>query len=460
MGGLTAALRLAQTGWRVEVLEARASAGGLASGFELEGFPFDGGPYILLDRPGLEWAFRAVGMDLDACLTLKRIGSVYTVETPGGERCTFYSDLGKTADSFEHTWPGSGERYRKFVAQTGAMHERLAPLQHISHPGPGQLLKVGAWRDAPFLLRSLGDNLARTGLPEAVRNAIGIWTHIAGQSLAEAPSPLAFVPSLIHGAGAFYPLEGIGAIPRVLAAAAERAGVAFRYVSRVSAIRSEGGAATGVTLDSGEFLAADVVVSNCSGIATGLELAGDATSTGGRAYLAGLPLQSPGVCAYLAVRGTPQPPYLRFLLPDSGELCRAFIQPGVMDPTLECDAWYPARLMSPMRHGEAERLGPDGQRAYLERILEETWWRKGLDDVRVLAARTPTDWGAEFHLYRNSMNPVMTARFMREGRLPHRSPYLRGLYLAGSSTHPGQWVSFCAISGVLAAQEIANDFPA
>jgi phytoene dehydrogenase-like protein len=47
---------------------------------------------------------------------------------------------------------------------------------------------------------------------------------------------------------------------------------------------------------------------------------------------------------------------------------------------------------------------------------------------------------------------------MRAGRLAHRSPYVRGLYLAGSSTHPGQWVSFCAVSGILAADRLREDF--
>ena len=55
------------------------------------------------------------------------------------------------------------------------------------------------------------------------------------------------------------------------------------------------------------------------------------------------------------------------------------------------------------------------------------------------------------------MNPVMTALLMRAGRLAHRSPWLRGLYLAGSATLPGQWVSFCAISGVLAADRVRFD---
>jgi len=129
-----------------------------------------------------------------------------------------------------------------------------------------------------------------------------------------------------------------------------------------------------------------------------------------------------------------------------------------MDSSLERDGWYPARLMSPMRYEEAKSVGPSGQRAHMNAILDETWWRKDLDEVRVLATRTPEEWGEEFFLYRNGMNPVMTAQFMREGRLPHRSPHLRGLYLAGSSTHPGQWVSFCAISGIVAAEMIAKDF--
>jgi phytoene dehydrogenase-like protein len=110
-----------------------------------------------------------------------------------------------------------------------------------------------------------------------------------------------------------------------------------------------------------------------------------------------------------------------------------------------------------MDHAEAERLGRDGQQQYLDRIVEEPWWRENVGDFRVLATRTPVQWGSEFHLYRDSMNPVMTARFMRAGRFAHRSPYVRGLYLAGSSTHPGQWVSFCAISGVLAADAVIED---
>jgi phytoene desaturase len=457
MGGLTAALRLAREGFRVQVLEARGEPGGLASGLELDGFAFDAGPYILLDVPGLERAFRAVGLKLAEHVSLYPLDPTYTVESGEGVTCRFLADKDETAAGFERLWPGSGARYRRFVDETLQTYRRLDPLRHISRPGPTDLIRVGAWRDAPFLLRSLGAVLDATGLPPPVRDAIAIWTHIAGQQTDDAPSPLAFVPALTHSVGAFTPQGGIAVLPRALAQAAVAAGVAFRYHTRVRAIRSEGGRVRGVETYEGAFLPANAIVSNASGVGTYLELL-DATPPSARDGLKRLPLQSPGVCAYLAVRGAMESPYLRFRLPGGGELCRLLIRPGVLDAGLEQNGWWPARLMAPMRYEQAERGGPAGQRAYLDHLLGEDWWRDGIAEFHVLATRTPAEWGAAFHLYRESMNPVMTARFMRAGRLAHRSPYARGLYLAGSATHPGQWVSFCALSGVMAADQLREDF--
>jgi phytoene dehydrogenase-like protein len=130
----------------------------------------------------------------------------------------------------------------------------------------------------------------------------------------------------------------------------------------------------------------------------------------------------------------------------------------VLNPEEKNGEWYPARLLGPMDHAKAQGMGPQGQADYLEKLLEEKWWQEGIGEYRVLARRTPAKWASEYSLARGSMNPVMTAKFMREGRLAHRSPDLRGLYLAGSATHPGQWVSFCAISGVLAADCVRKDF--
>jgi phytoene dehydrogenase-like protein len=456
MGGLAAAARLAQRGLRVRVFEASAGPGGLASGLELDGLPFDAGPYILLDRLGLEWAFEQLGLDLSRLVTLKRIEHVYRVSAQlNGEfeqPVEIHAEVNRTADNFERVWPGTGTRYRRFIQTTRRIHERLRPLLFAT-PSAAALLRSGAVINANFLLRSLGSVLRQTGLPEPIVKALGIWTHVAAQKLDEAPSPLALVPALIHSVGAFYPVEGIGAIPKHLEAAARAAGVEFHYGVKVRKIRCEDNCAVGLETSEGEFHPADAVLSNYNGVGSYLELLDAPKSVSAR--LRRLPLQSPGVCAYLAVNKASPDFYLRFVLPGAGS-CRLLVSPSALAPEIGRDGWWPARLIAPMPYSVSER-GLSAQREFLDGVLAEPWWCELVGEYRVLATRIPAQWGERHNLYRESMNPVMTGHFMRAGRIAHRSPWIKRLYLAGSSTHPGQWVSFCAISGILAADKIGED---
>jgi len=457
MGGLAAALALARHGFRVVVIEARPEVGGLASSFTCAGLRYDAGPYILLDRPGLEWAFRAVGLSLDEHVSLRRVDDLYEVTLADGTCVRFFHDLDTTAAGIDSLWPGAGQRYKAFVQSISKTYERMFPLLHSAPAGLRGLLRAGAWRDVPFLLRPLAAVLARAGLPTGLAAAVGIWTHVAGQTPGAAPSPMAFVAALIHTVGANYPMGGMGTIPGALERAAAEAGVEFRFGTKVTAIRCQNGRVRGVETDHGEMVVADAVVSNHSGVGTYLTLS-EGLSERAQRGLARLPLQSPGVCAYLAVQAEARPPYLRFHLDEGGTRCRLLVLPEVVDLSLRHVGEAPARLVAPIDHAEAQRAGPEGQRAFLEQLLGESWWRAHTGEARVVASRNPAQWGAEFQLFRDSMNPVMTARFMRAGRLAHRSPHVQGLYLAGSATHPGQWVSFCAISGVLAAACVCQDF--
>lgn len=485
VGGLAAAARLARRGCRVTIIEARDQPGGLAGSLEVDDLRFDAGPYILLDRLGLEWACAELELDV-ASLALRRVDQVYELDWQGDERpgvprgsdhspIRISASVDETIERLERRWPGVGPRYRRFIDAMETRYRRLQPLQVVSRPGVRDIWRAGAWRDIPFLWRSLRSEMRRAQLPEPLVAALTVWTHVAGQSLAHAPSPLAFVPAVIHRVGAFYPESGIGAIPRALAALAESLGVEFRMATRVTRIVCRSGRAEGVELaprerpnhdhDSsvrGEFLPADAVVSNV-GLSTYSRLLDEdarrSLPAAERERYANLPLQSPGVCAYLAVRGgSPNAPYLRFRIRSEPDGCRLLVTPrslasGATSSSLDA----PARLIAPLDHSRATAMGESGQREFLARILDEPWWRDAFDEVRVVASRIPREWGEQFSLGQDSMNPVMTARFMRAGRIAHRSPWLERLYLVGSATHPGQWVSFCAVSGILAADRLLLD---
>jgi phytoene dehydrogenase-like protein len=145
---------------------------------------------------------------------------------------------------------------------------------------------------------------------------------------------MSFLPALIHSVGAFYPVGGIAKIPFALTQVASGLGVDFQYETKVRKIVCEGGKVKGVETDDGDFVTADAVVSNHSGVGTYLDLL-QQTPGAAREKLNRLPLQSPGACAYLAIRRGKESPYLRFLLPDNSELCRLLVTPGAVAPELD-----------------------------------------------------------------------------------------------------------------------------
>lgn len=439
VGGLAAAIALRRAGHDVTILEATDGIGGLAGGFDIDGRSHDGGPYILLDRPGLAWAFDQLGLVLDEHVELISLDEVYRVRGPDRDDIRIYHDLARTLDGLPRR---ARDGYRAFVREMIAIHDHLAPLQRAPFQGARSLVTRGLVREAVFLLRGLDANLRAAGLTAELRDALGIWTHIAGQPLEEAPAPLALVPALIHTHGAYTAKGGIRTIPEALARVAGPLGIDIRYATRVTRIVRDRRRVLGVETQTGERLAASLVVSNAPGIATYTRLL-DPPDARLAAALAELPLQSPGVAAYLHAE-VGDVPFLQFWLPGNGEKCRVLIHAGAVDPSRR----NTVRLLSPMDHGQ----GVDDQRALLARLVAEPWWQPGITHPRVVATRIPVEWGARHHLWRDSMNPTMTAAFMREGRIAHHSPVADNLVLCGAATHPGQWVSFCAISGVLAAR--------
>src|SRR5690606_13847446 len=101
--------------------------------------------------------------------------------------------------------------------------------------------------------------------------------------------------------GAYSLKEGIRGIPQVLTLAAKDAGVQFRFQSLVKQICCEQGQVTAVELEGGERLPCSAVVSNAHGLNTYLNLLPEISKRVQR-KLKKLPLQSPGICLYLAVQ--------------------------------------------------------------------------------------------------------------------------------------------------------------
>lgn len=451
VGGMVAALRARQLGGEVTLLEARPTLGGLASGVAFDDMMFDGGPYILLDRVRLGWAMAEVGIDLDQ-LDMVELDPAYSMEMADGRRLEIRSDLDETVRRIEEVQPGAGAIYRRFAGRAASALEQLAPLLVRPHH-PLEPLKTGAWRAGLWAGLSLDQVLRLNKLDGMASDAVRIWTYIAGGDPKRAPGPLALVPALIHRDGAARPANGIHSLISLIEAELYSAGVHVETSTPVRSIDHDQDGVRGVTTQDGIRIDADIVISDVGGATALLDLIDVTPPPALRLRMAG-PLQSPGVSAYLAVRGQASSE-INFRVAGTPKQATAFISGGEPQGSNGLRA---GRIVAPLSHERAKKLGEAGQRDLLNAMVEDrSWWGEGIEDARVVGTRLVSDWGREFRLRDDAMNLVMARRQLLLGRLPHRIAHVRGLYLAGSWTHPGQWISFCSVSGVLSADQAMAD---
>ena len=117
---------------------------------------------------------------------MRRVEDVYQVEAADGS-VSIHADLKKTAAGIEQTWPGGGLGIGSSSSHLDHAQAPASPAD-VALPSPATLIRTGAWRGLPFLLRPLSAPSWPRRAPPAVADAVAIWTHVAGQTTAEAPA--------------------------------------------------------------------------------------------------------------------------------------------------------------------------------------------------------------------------------------------------------------------------------
>ncbi len=269
--GLAAAIRLAEAGLPVTVLEASATPGGAVKTGELTlpGFRHDtysavypataASPVFArmpLQRHGLEWIHPA------ACVA-------HTL-TPDGS-AVLYRDIGATAASLDDLHPGDGERWARFVqpfvdAWDGVRATMLSgfpplggPLKLLAQAGPVQGAKFAAmvFGSSEALGRGIFEGEgARAWLDSAA-------THGDTPPERRGSAVAAFYLNLLgHTVGWPSPRGGSQAITDALVGYLTELGGTIRCDARVVKVDGAGGRVTGVRLASGERVGAGIVVAD------------------------------------------------------------------------------------------------------------------------------------------------------------------------------------------------------
>jgi len=472
-GGLAAAIRLGARGFRVTVLERLDAPGGRAYVFRQDGFTFDAGPTIVTAPFLFEELWALAGRRLADDVDLRPLDPFYRIRFDDGSRLDCSPRAAAMCAEIERIAPNDVEGYRRFlIAAEKAYAIGFEQLGHVP---------FSSWRDmarvVPDMLRlgshrSLHASVARFVQDPRVRFALSFHPLFVGGNPFDVTSIYGLISHLERRWGVHFAMGGTGSLVRGLARLIEHQGNEVRCGVEVESIRVNGRTATGVRLQNGKEMDADLVVSNADAAWTYGRLLGAQKRQRWSDRRLDRARYSMSVFVwYFGTRRTyPEVPHHQILVgPRYRELLVDIFKrkvlapdmsiylhrPTATDPSLApagCDAFY---ALVPVPHLDAdidwqERTEP------LRRAIEARLSATVLPDLgrEVLTSRvmTPLDFhdrllsvkGAAFGL-----EPVLTqSAWFR----PHnRSEDFERLFLVGAGTHPG-----AGLPGVLSSARILD----
>lgn len=480
IGGLAAALDLAARGLDVTVLEKAATPGGKMRELAAGPARVDAGPTVFTMRWVFEELFAAAGASLSDHLTLRPAGTLARHAWTGGSRLDLFSDIDRSAAAIgEFAGAAEARGYRDFCARAQGIYDTLeGPFIRAQRPNPislGQRVGLanigGLMRISPFttLWKALGEHFRDPRL----RQLFGRYATYCGSSPFASPATLMLVAH-VEREGVWLVDGGMHRLAVVLAALAEARGGSLRYGVHVHDVTTQGGRVSGVTLASGEHIAAEAVIANAdvSAIATGLlgHAIAPAVSPVRRAERS---LSAVTWTMETATAGFPLSRHNVFFSDDYAaefdEIFRGRRLPA--QPTVYVCAQDRGDGGAPVSC--AERLlclvnaPPDGDIHSFATEVEpctartfEFLRRCGLT-IRprpgTITITAPADFDRLFPGAGGALYGMASHGWMASFRRPGARTRIPGLYLAGGSAHPGPGVPMAALSGRRAAESLIAD---
>jgi 1-hydroxycarotenoid 3,4-desaturase len=480
IGGLACAIDLARRGVEVTVAEAAAAPGGKMRDILVGGRPIDSGPTVLTLKSVFDELFADAGASLDGRLRLQKAQVLARHAWPGGARMDLFADLERSADEIGR-FAGSADAagFRTFSAWSRRIFETLdgafmrrqttGPLGLVRRVGVTRLGEIAGLRPYDTLWAVLGECFADPRL----RQLFGRYATYCGSSPFAAPATLMLIAHA-ERQGVWLVEGGMQRLAEAMETLARELGARFRYQAPVERIDVARGRAAGVTLRTGERLAADAVVMNGDpqAVATGLlgpEAARAVTTyRSDRRSLSALtwsivaragdfPLSRhnvffsddyPGEFDDLMGRGrTPESPTIYVCAQDRDD--------GGCAPHGE--ERLLALINAPANGDQCEM--DETELRSCERRLYQQLERCGLklEPPTASVVTTPSVFATMFPASGGALYGAATHGSAAAFRRPGARSRVPGLYLAGGGAHPGAGLPMVALSGRLAAERVMAD---
>jgi len=473
LAGLSAALRLAGAGRKVTVLERESVPGGRNGLLKKDGYSFDTGPSVLTMPSLINDAFNCVGEDMKDWLELTPLTPLYRAFYADGSQLDVHADTNEMeAEIAKHISSTEAAGYRRYVEFVTKLYKYEmndfidrnidSPLNLLT-PNLARLIALGGFRRlSPKVNQFMKD--------PRLQKVYSFQAMYAGVSPQQALAIYAVIAYMDSVNGVFFPKGGMHAVPRALAAAAEKHGVVFKYNTTVTNVEVSNGRAKAVITESGERYECDAVILNPDLPVAYRELLGKSPVTIKR-------LKYSPSCVTLLVGSSKKYDFAAHHNIHFGHSWDGVFDELIKKKQLMSD---PSILVTVPTHDDPN-LAPPGKHSYyilfptpnldsdidwnkqagpyrdqMIKTIEERGYSGFGDSIETEVMTTPLDWknqGMEMGA------PFASAHtFFQTGpfRPRNMAQGIENVVFAGSGTQPGVGVPMVLISGRLAAERIVG----
>ena len=266
MGGLSAAISLAQNGYQVALYEKNDHIGGKLNRLEQDGFGFDLGPSILTMPHIFQKLFTGSGKRMEDYVQITRLDLEWRSFFPDGAVLDLYRDLHKMLTENPALSTEDIEEYKGFLAYAKKLND-LAEAGYFAE-GLDTTLDVlryhGIWGSTKGfdLFSTMQEAISRRISNPHLAKMLSYFIKYVGSSPYEAPAVLNLLIYMQHAQGLWYVSGGMHKLAEGLTRLAKEIGVDIHTGAAVDKLLKDGKRIKGAKLADGTTLEADYVVSN------------------------------------------------------------------------------------------------------------------------------------------------------------------------------------------------------
>ncbi len=262
-GGLSAAMLLAQRGFRVQVFEKQDVVGGRNAEVRLGDYRFDLGPTFLMMKFLLDELFAEGGRRSSDYLQFRKLDPMYALSF-SDKMMLVRSDPEAMKSEIERHFPGEGANLDRFLSRESQRFENLYPCLQKPYGTLASMLSPTLLATVPYIAagRSLYSVLGDYFRSEELRLAFTFQSKYLGMSPWDCPGLFTMIPYTEHAHGVYHVMGGLSRITQALAEVSREEGAEIHTSAPVARVLVDGGRAKGVKLASGEKFYCDDVILN------------------------------------------------------------------------------------------------------------------------------------------------------------------------------------------------------